>query len=72
MPAWVSATGMPVCSASRRRVSWAPEYSTPPPAMISGRRALRMMPVARDTASGSGTDRAMGHTRVRNSRSGQS
>ncbi|GAQ68197.1 hypothetical protein SsS58_08656 [Streptomyces scabiei] len=72
LPAWVSATGIPVASAKARSAVSAPEYTAPPPATISGFLALRSNAAARSTAAGSGTGRPTCHTRRRKKETGQS
>ena len=61
---------MPVASAKRaQRRRWPRSRCTPPPATISGRCAPRMTAAARSSAAGSGTGRAMCHTRLAKSSS---
>ncbi len=50
LPAWVSATGMPVAVANARSCSEASEYTTPPPATTRGPCAERMTSTARARA----------------------
>ena len=72
LPAWVSATGIPVAAARDRSDSEAPAYTTPPPATISGRFAARMTATARSSAARSGTGRPTCHTRRSKKATGQS
>ena len=72
LPAWVSATGMPVAVANARNCSDPSAYTTPPPATTSGRFADLMTSTARASAAASGAGRPMCQTRGRNSATGQS
>ena len=59
LPSIVVKTGVPVCSASRRRASLAPDISTPAPAQIMGRSAASRARAASAISAAAGCDRAL-------------
>ena len=59
LPAWVSATGMRCLAAKAVSVAVASLNSTPPPATISGRSAVRSSSTTRASSSGSAPGRRM-------------